>query len=65
MGNGRLMASNLNVIKDLCEEIEEFFEAFTMDRVWSSDNSKVTVCFTAERIKPKWNLPKKKEPHRY
>ena len=51
-------ASNLEVIKNLCDELEEFFEAFIMDRVWSTDNSKVTVCFTAEKIRPKQEMPR-------
>ncbi len=50
--------TNLNIIKDLCDELEGFFEAFTMDRVWNTDNSKVTVCFTAEKIKPSKDLPR-------
>ncbi len=66
MGQSKAITSNLNIIKELCEELENFFEAFTMDRVWSTDNSKVTVCFTAEQIKGKTRLPsQREEPFRY
>ncbi len=76
MGKANTLTSNLDVIKELCEELEGFFEAFQMDRVWSTDNSKVTVCFTAEKMKPIKELPraiielmpslkKSKEPFRY
>ena len=54
MPKSKELTSNLQVIKEVCEELEGFFEAFTMDRVWSKDDSKLTVCFTAEKIKPKW-----------
>ena len=51
MGKSNRLTSNLNVVKELCDELEGFFEAFYMDRVWSEDNSKVTIAFTAEKIK--------------
>ena len=51
MSKSKQITSNLDVVKELCDDLEEFFEAFHMDRVWSNDNSKVTVCFTAEKIK--------------
>ena len=47
-------STRTDVIKELCDELEGFFEAYQMDRCWSKDNSKVTVCFTAEKIKNKW-----------
>jgi len=54
MGTSNSTESNLDVVKELCDELEGFFEAYNLDRVWSNDNSKVTVCFTAERVKKKW-----------
>lgn len=57
MGNKHL-TSNLEVIKELCEELEGFFEAFTMDKVWSKDRNKVTVAFTAERFVKVKDLPR-------
>jgi len=42
--------SNLDVVKELCDELEGFFEAFHMDKVWNNANNKVTICFTAEKI---------------
>ena len=51
MGKSRVVSSNLQVIKEVCDELEGFFEAFTMDKVWSKNNSKLTVCFTAEKLK--------------
>ena len=43
--------SNLTVIKDLCDDLEEFFECFTLDRHWNADRDRLTVCFTAEQVK--------------
>ncbi len=54
MGKSNTLTSNLDVVKELCDELEGFFEAFQMDRVWSQANDKVTVCFTAEKVKKKW-----------
>ncbi len=54
MGKSNTLTSNLDVVKQLCDELEEFFEAFQMDRVWSQDNNKLTVCFTAEKIQKRW-----------
>ena len=54
MGKSTKITSNLNVVKELCEELEGFFEAFYMDRVWNESQDKVTVCFTAEKIKKRY-----------
>jgi len=54
MGTTNQLTSNLDVIKELCDELEGFFEAFQMDRVWSRDNDSVTICFTAQKVKKKW-----------
>jgi len=54
MGTSNSTTSNLDVVKELCDELEGFFESYQMDRVWSENNDKVTVCFTAEKIKKKW-----------
>jgi len=64
MGRGRQLTSNLAIIKELCGDLEGVFEAFEMDKLWSKDGEKVTVCFTAEKIKKR---PKsfKKDLHRY
>jgi len=43
--------SNLTIIKDLCEDLEGHFEAFTLDRHWNEERDRVTVCFTAEQVK--------------
>lgn len=51
MGKSTKLTSNLTVVKELCDELEGYFEAFYMDRVWSKDNSKVTICFTAEKLR--------------
>ena len=51
MGRSNSTTSNLDVVKEVCDELEEFFEAYQMDRVWSKDNDKVTICFTAEKLK--------------
>ena len=65
MGKGNTGVSNLDVIKELCDELEGFFESYVMDRVWSQDNSKVTICFTAEKIRKSRYVPVKQEPFRY
>lgn len=54
MGRSNQLTSNLDVVKELCDELEGFFEAFQMDRVWDEGQNKVTVCFTAERIQKRW-----------
>ena len=54
MGRSNHVESNLDVIKELCDELEGFFDAYQMDRVWSKNEDKVTICFTAERMKKKW-----------
>lgn len=51
MPQSKELTANLQVIKDICEELEGFYESFVMDRIGSKDNSRVTVCFTAEKIK--------------
>lgn len=56
MGRRKALTSNLQVVKELCRDLEGVFEAFEMDKVWSEDGTKVTVAFTAEKLKPgyKW-----------
>jgi len=54
MVRSKILTSNLNVVKELCEELEGFFEAFQMDRVWNESQDKVTICFTAEKIKKRY-----------
>jgi len=54
MGSSNRLKSNLDVVKALCDELEGFFEAFQMDRVWNKENNKLTICFTAEKIKKRW-----------
>jgi len=54
MSRSNKQTSNLNVVKELCDELEGFFEAFQMDRVWNENKTKVTVCFTAERMHKRW-----------
>ena len=51
MGQSKELTANLQVVKDICEELEGFYESFVMDKVSSKDKSRVTVCFTAEKIK--------------
>ena len=51
MGYSNYQTSNLNVVKALCDELEGFFEAYQMDKVWSKDKSKITIAFTAEKLK--------------
>ena len=51
MGYSNYQTSNLNVLKELCDELEGFFEAYQMDKVWSKDKSKITIAFTAEKLK--------------
>jgi hypothetical protein len=46
--------TNLDVIKELCDDLDDFFEAFVMDRVWNEQKDRVTVCFTAEKIQPRY-----------
>jgi len=52
--------TNLDVIKELCDDLEDFFEAFVLDRVWNKQKDRVTVCFTAEKIKSFPQLPVRK-----
>ncbi len=54
MGKSKVITSNLDVVRELCNDLEEFFEAFYMDRVWNESQDKVTVCFTAEKIKKRY-----------
>ncbi len=54
MGKSNKLTSNLDVVKELCDDLEEFFEAFQMDRVWNEANTKVTVAFTAEKVRKRW-----------
>ena len=54
MGPSNRVQSNLNVIKDLCEELEGFFEAFEMDKYWDEGKNKVTVAFTCEKIQKRY-----------
>ena len=54
MGPSNRVKSNLDVIKDLCEELEGFFEAFEMDKYWDEGKNKVTVAFTCERIQKRY-----------
>ncbi len=54
MGRSNTLTSNLNVVKQVCDELEEFFEAFQMDKFWNEDRTKLTVAFTAEKIKARY-----------
>ncbi len=54
MGRANTLTSNLNVVKAVCDELEEFFEAFQMDKFWNEDRTKLTVAFTAEKIKARY-----------
>ena len=54
MGKSNNLTSNLNVVKDLCEELEGFFEAFQMDKYWDEGKNKVTIAFTCERMQPRY-----------
>ena len=54
MPQSKELTSNLKVVKDICEELEGFYESFVMDKIWSKDKSRVTVCFTAEKIKAEY-----------
>ena len=51
MSNGKTI-SDLQVIRELCGDLEDTFECFTLDRVWNKDKTRVTVCFTAEQVRP-------------
>ena len=44
--------SGLAIVKDVCTQLEEVFDVFTMDKVWSEDGTRVTICFTADKLKP-------------
>ena len=48
------LTSNLDVVKEVCEELEGFFEAFQMDKYWNKDKTKLTVAFTAEKIQERY-----------
>lgn len=54
MGKAIHLTSNLDVVKEVCDELEEFFEAFQMDKVWNKDRTKITVAFTAEKIQQRY-----------
>ena len=54
MGKSNTLTSNLDVIKGVCDELEEFFEAFQMDKYWNADKTKLTVAFTAEKINQRY-----------
>jgi len=55
MANNKQIKSNLKIIKSLCDDLEEFFECFTLDRVWNEKEDTLTVCFTAEKVKEQMN----------
>ena len=48
------LTSNLDVVKEVCDELEGFFEAFQMDKYWNKDMTKITVAFTAEKIQERY-----------
>jgi len=50
--------TGLAIVKDLCESLETVFGVFTIDKVWSEDGSKVTLAFTAEKLKPPFRWKK-------
>ena len=50
MGNGKAI-SDLQVIKELCGDLEDAFRCFTLDRYWNDDKTRLTVCFTAEQYR--------------
>ncbi len=54
MRRSKILSSNLDIIRELCNDLEECFEAFYMDRVWNEKQDKVTICFTAEKIKMRY-----------
>jgi hypothetical protein len=54
MGRAAHLTSNLDVVKEVCEELEGFFEAFQMDKYWNKNKTKLTVAFTAEKIQPRY-----------
>ena len=54
MGYSNKIKSNLQVVKDLCEELEGFYEAFQMDKFWDEGKNKVTIAFTCEKIQKRY-----------
>jgi len=54
MGRSNQLTSSLDIVKEICDDLGEFFEAFQMDKVWNADNTKVTIAFTAEKVRKKW-----------
>ncbi len=50
MGNGKAI-SDLQVIKELCGDLEDAFRCFTLDRYWNEEKTRLTVCFTAEQVR--------------
>ena len=48
--NGKAI-SDLQVIKELCGDLEDSFRCFTLDRYWNEDKTRLTVCFTAEQVR--------------
>jgi len=43
--------SDLQVIKELCGDLEDAFACFTLDRYWNEEKTRLTVCFTAEQVR--------------
>jgi len=54
MGRPYHLTSNLHVVKQVCDELEGFFEAFQMDKFWNKEKTKLTVAFTAEKIQERY-----------
>lgn len=48
--NGKAI-SDLQVIKELCGDLEDSFACFTLDRYWNEEKDRLTVCFTAEQVR--------------
>jgi hypothetical protein len=48
--NGKAI-SDLQVIKELCGDLEDTFACFTLDRYWNKEKTRLTVCFTAEQFR--------------
>ena len=49
--NNTHTVSDLQVIKELCGDLEDSFKCFTLDRYWNKDKTRLTVCFTAEQVR--------------
>jgi len=43
--------NSLKTVIGICKELETVFGVFNIDKVWSEDGTKVTLAFTAERLK--------------